>query len=125
MSVEFCEGTSSYYVNNNSWQILFKKKNPFDLNIFLSHVKYGRKITTAIEKVIDKCSYMSLVGSLPTQFCQANFMPHYAWIVNMLSRFVDKSMNTHWLPRKHVHHYLQVTMSLELVYPRVSDFNLE
>ena len=44
MSVEFCECTSSYYVNNNSWQILYKK-NPFDLYIFLSHMKYRRKIT--------------------------------------------------------------------------------
>ena len=26
-----------------AWQILFKKE-PFDLNIFLSHMKYGRKI---------------------------------------------------------------------------------
>ena len=42
MSGEFCECTSSYYVYNNSWQILLEK--PFDLNIFLSRMKYERKI---------------------------------------------------------------------------------
>ena len=48
ISIEFCECTSSYYVNNNSWQ--FCKKNPFDLNIFLSHMKYGRKIVTQLSE---------------------------------------------------------------------------
>ena len=51
MSVEFCECTSSYYVNNNSWQI-FLKKNPFDLNIFLSHMKYDRKIISVMFSVL-------------------------------------------------------------------------
>ena len=56
MSVEFCECTSSYYVNNNSWQIC--KKNPFGLNIFFSHMKYGRKI------IIDRQSTATRVSSI-------------------------------------------------------------
>ena len=58
MSVEFSECTSSYYVNNNSWQILYKK--PFDLNIFLSHIKYGRKIT---KRTIQACRTCFLKGT--------------------------------------------------------------
>ena len=46
------------------------------------------------------------------------------WIVNVLSRFMDKPANTHWLAGKRVLSYLQATKSLKLVYPRDSDYNL-
>ena len=27
-----------------AWQMVFSQKNPFDVNIFLSHMKYGQKL---------------------------------------------------------------------------------
>ena len=50
--------------------------------------------------------------------------PDIVWIVNALSRFMDKPANSHWLAGKCVLLYLQATKSLKLVYPRNSDYNL-
>ena len=50
--------------------------------------------------------------------------PDIVWIVNVLSRFMDKPTNSHWLAGKRVLRYLQATTSLKLVCPRDSDYNL-
>ena len=65
---------------------------------------------------------MSLVGSL--LYIAKLTRPDIVWIVSVLSRFMDKPTNTHWLSGKRVLRYLQATKSLKLVYSRDSDFNL-
>ena len=48
MELNLCQLNSVNVLLHLTWTIIlgkFCKKNPFDLNIFLSHMKYGRKIT--------------------------------------------------------------------------------
>ena len=45
-------------------------------------------------------------------------------MVNVLSRLMDKRVNSHWLAGKRVLCHLQAKKSLKLVYPRDSDYNL-
>ena len=49
MELNLCQLNSVNVLLHITWTIFlgkFCKKNPFDLNIFLSHMKYGRKIKT-------------------------------------------------------------------------------
>ena len=77
---------------------------------------------TESERLVDERLYRSLVGSL--LYIAKQTRPDIVWIVNVLSRFMDKPTNTHWLAGKRVLRYLQATKSLILVYPRDSDFRL-
>ena len=74
------------------------------------------------EPLVDERLYRSLVGSLP--YIAKQTRPDIVWIVNVLSRFMDKPSNTHWLAGKRVLRYLQATKSFKLVYSRDGDFNL-
>ena len=75
-----------------------------------------------VEQLVDETLYRSLVGSL--LYIAKQTRPDIVWIVNVLSRFMDKPANSHWLAGKRVLRYLQATKSLKLVYPRDSDHNL-
>ena len=77
---------------------------------------------TDSETMVDERLYRSLVGSL--LYIAKQTRPDLVWIVNVLSRFMDKANNTHRLARKRVLRYLQATRSLKLFYSRDSDFNL-
>ena len=77
---------------------------------------------TEDEQLVEETLYRSLVGSL--LYISKQTRPDRVWIVNVLSRFMDKPANSHWLAGKRVLRYLQATKSLKLVYPRDSDFNL-
>ena len=74
------------------------------------------------EALDDERLYRSLIGSLLHIAKQTR--PDIEWIVNFLSRFIDKPTNTHWMAGKRVLRYLQATKSLILVYSRDGDFNL-
>ena len=74
------------------------------------------------EALVDERLYRSLVGSL--LYIAKQTRPDIVWIVNVLSRFMDKPTNTHWLAGKRVLRYLQATKSLKLVYSRDGEFNL-
>ena len=61
MSVEFCECTSSYYVNNISWQILLKKPVrfkyfPSPYEIWAENIKSEQKVTLKLSKIDSKLS---------------------------------------------------------------------
>ena len=75
------------------------------------------------EQLVDEKLYRSLVGSL--LYIAKQTRPDIVWIVNVLSRFMTKPTNTHWLAGKRVLRYLQATKSLKLIYPRDSDFKLQ
>ena len=75
------------------------------------------------EALVDERLYRSLVGSL--LYIAKQTRPDNVWIVTVLSRFMDKPTNTHWLAGKRVLRYLQATKSLKLVYSRDGDFNLQ
>ena len=77
---------------------------------------------TEVEQLVDETLYRSLVGSLLNIVEQT--MPDIVWIVKVLSRFIDKPANSHWLASKPVLRYLQATKSPKLVYSRDSDYNL-
>ena len=77
---------------------------------------------TEVEQLVDETLYRSLIGSL--LYIAKQTRPDIVWIVNVLSRFMDKPANSHWLTGKRVLRYLQATKSLELVYPRDSDYDL-
>ena len=77
---------------------------------------------TEDEQLVEETLYRSLVGSLLYKAKQTR--PDIVWIVNVLSRFMDKLANSHWLAGKRVLRYLQATKSLKLVYPWDSDFNV-
>ena len=70
--------------------------------------------------LVDERLYRSLLGS--SLYIAKQIRSDIVWIVNVLSRFMDKP--THWLAGKRVLRYLQATKSLKLVYSRDSDFNL-
>ena len=74
------------------------------------------------ETMVDERLYRSLVSSL--LYIANQTRPDIVWIVNVLSRLMDKPSNTHWLAGKRVLRYLQATKSLKLFYSRDSDFNL-
>ena len=77
---------------------------------------------TDSKTLVDERLYRSLVGSL--LYIAKQTRPDIVWIVNKISRFMDKPTNTHWLAFKRVLRYLQATKSLKLVYSRDSDFNI-
>ena len=62
---------------------------------------------TDFEQLVDEKLYRSLVGSL--FYIAKQTRPDMVWIVNVLSRFIDKPANSHWLARKRVLRYLQGT----------------
>ena len=64
---------------------------------------------------VDERLYRSLVGS--PSYIAKQTRPDIVWIVNVLSRFMDKPSNTHWLDGRRVIRYLQATKLLKLVYP--------
>ena len=53
---------------------------------------------TESETLVDERLYRSLVGSL--LYIAKQTRPDIVWIVNVLSRFMDKPTNTHWLAGK-------------------------
>ena len=75
-----------------------------------------------VEQLVDETLYRSLVG--PLLYIAKQTRPDIVWIVNVLSRFMDKPANSHWLAGKRVLRHLQATKSLKFVYPRDSDYNL-
>ena len=75
-----------------------------------------------VEQLVDETVYRSLVGSL--LYIAKHTRPNIVWIVNVLSQFMDKPANSHWLAGKRVFRYLQASKSLKLVYPRDSDYKL-
>ena len=60
--------------------------------------------------------YRGLVGSL--LFLAKQTRPDIMWIVNVLSRFMDKPTTDHWNAAKRVLRYLKETKTLKLRYPR-------
>ena len=78
--------------------------------------------TTEVEQLVDETIYRSLVGSL--LFIAKQTRPDIVWIVDVLSRFMDKPAKSHRLNDKRALRYLQATKSLRLVYPEDSDYNL-
>ena len=90
-------------------------KTPAENNLKLVKATY-------VEQLVDETLYRSLVGSL--LYIAKQTRPDIVWIVNVLSRFMDKPAISHWLAGKRVLRYLQTTKSLKLVYPRDSDHNL-
>ena len=75
-----------------------------------------------VEQLVDETFYRSLVRSL--LYIAKQTRPDIVWIVNVLSRFMDKPANSNWLAGKRVLRYLQATKSLRLVYPRDRDYSL-
>ena len=71
---------------------------------------------TEVEQLVEETIYRSLVGSL--LYIVKQTRPDIVWIVNVLSRFMDKPTNSHWLAGKRVLRYLQAAKSLKLVCPR-------
>ena len=77
---------------------------------------------TENEQLIDETLYRSLVGSL--LYIAKQTRPDIIWIVNVISRFMEKPTNTNWLPGKRVLRCLQAPKLLKLVYQRDNDFIL-
>ena len=77
---------------------------------------------TEVEQVLDETLYRSSVGSL--LYIAKQTRPDIVWMVIVLSRFMHKSANSHWLAGKRVFRYLQATESLKLLYLSQSDYNL-
>ena len=69
---------------------------------------------TDSETLVDERLYRSLVGSL--LYIAKQTRPDIVWIVNELSRFMNKPTNPHWLAGKRVLRYLQSMKSLKLGY---------
>ena len=76
---------------------------------------------TEVYQLIDETFNRSLVGSL--LYIAKQTRPDIVWIVIVLSRFMDKPPNSHWLAGKRVLRYLQATKSFKLMYPKDSDYN--
>ena len=102
-------------LENFSMQDSNPSKTPAENNLKL--VK-----ATEVEQLVDETLYRSLAGFF--LYISKQTMPDIVWIVNVLSRFMDKRANAHWLAGKRVLRFLQATKSLKLVYPRDSDYNL-
>ena len=77
---------------------------------------------TERETLVDERLYRSLVGS--RLYIAEQTRPDIVCVVNVLSQFMDKPTNTHWLAAKRELRYLQATKSPKLVYPRDNDFHL-
>ena len=60
-----------------------------------------------VEQLVDEALHRSLVGSL--LYIAKQTRPDIVWIVNVLSRFMEKPANSHWLAGKRVLRYLQAT----------------
>ena len=81
---------------------------------------------TNSETSVDERLYRSLVCSLLHIAKQTRSdIPDIIWIINMLSKIIDKSTYTHWLTGKPVLRYFRAMKSLKLVYLRDSDFKLQ
>ena len=65
--------------------------------------------TTEVEQLVDETLYRNLVGSL--LYIGKQTRPDKVWVVNVLSRFMDKPANSHWLAGKHVLRYLQAKVT--------------
>ena len=57
-----------------------------------------------VEQLLDETLFRCLVGSL--LYIAKQSRPNKTWIVNMLSRFMAKPANSHWLASKRVLRYL-------------------
>ena len=77
---------------------------------------------TEVEQLVDETLYRNLFGSL--LYIAKQTRPDIVWLVNVLSRFMSKPANSHWLAGKRVLRYLQASKSLKLVYPRDSNYKL-
>ena len=77
---------------------------------------------TEVEKLVEEKLYRSVVGSL--LYIAKQTTPDVIWIINTLSRFIDKPANAHWLTGKRVLRYSQATKFLRLMFLRESDVNL-
>ena len=72
-------------------------------------------------KGTDQTLYRSLVGSV--FYIAEDTRPDIIWVVNVLSRFMQKPKKFHWLTGKRMLRYLQATKLVKLVYP-YDDFNV-
>ena len=107
------------YIESVSENFSMKDSNPSKTPAE-NHLKLVK--AAEVGQLVNETLYRSLVGSL--LYIAKQTRPDIVKIVNVLSRFMDKPANSHWLAGKRVLRYLQATKSLKFVYPRDSDYNL-
>ena len=78
---------------------------------------------TEIQQLVDETLYRMKFSWVPVYMAKQT-RTDMVCIVNVVSRFMDKPANSHWLAGKCVLRYLQAKRSLKLMYPRDSDCNL-
>jgi len=74
------------------------------------------------KKLVDPKLYRSLVGSL--LFIGKQTRPDILYVVNQLSRFLDKPDESHWKAAKHVLRYLKGTIDLRLTFLKNSNSDI-
>jgi hypothetical protein len=84
-------------------------------------LKKMNKASTDSEN-IDPNLYRQLIGSL---MYLVNTRPNICYAVNVLSRFMSQSRQTHWIEAKHVLRYLQGTIRYGLRYASSVDMILQ
>ena len=89
-------------------------KTPIELNLKLENTKKE-------DQLINEHQYRNLVGS--RFYLAEQTRPDIVWLVNVLSRFMDRRKFQHWNARLRMLRYLQVTKTLKMVYSRDDDFN--
>jgi Reverse transcriptase (RNA-dependent DNA polymerase) len=70
---------------------------------------------------VDASRYQSLVGSLRYLTCTR---PDLSLSVGIISRFMEKSVYSHWKALKRILQYIQGTVSLGLFYSKAEDYKL-
>lgn len=90
-------------------------KTPAEVNVKFEKSKEG-------DELVDETLYRSLIGSL--LYLSKQTRPDIAWIVNTLSRFMEKPNIEHWNGSKRVLRYLKATSKLRIVYPCDNNFQL-
>jgi len=70
---------------------------------------------------VDASIYRSLVGTLHYLTCTRSYL---SLSVNIISRFMEEPVLSHWKALKQVLRYIQGTVSLELFYSKAEDYKL-
>ena len=70
---------------------------------------------------VDASRYRSLVGSLRYLTCTRSDL---SLSVDIISRFMEEPVHSHWKVLKRVLRYIQGTVSLELFYSKAKDYKL-
>ena len=84
-------------------------KTPAEVNLKLENA-------TEESELAEATLYRALVGSL--LFLAKQTRPDIMWIVNVLSRFMDKPAVEHWQAEKRVLRYLQYSKNQKLLFPK-------